>query len=86
MLYLGERNDQFNHYIGLTVGKFGKVSIKQQNQSIFKFMDWGPHGLFVNCSEEQEKNHSCSWYHRVNTWGFHKTNIGFWTDKDVLLN
>ena len=58
-------------------GQFRKVSIKQQNQSIFKFMDWGPYGLFVNCSEEQEKNHSCSWYHRVNTWGFHKTNIGF---------
>ena len=67
-------------------GQFGKISIIQQNQSIFKFIDWGPHGLFVNCSEEQEKHHNCSWYNKSNVWGFHKTNTRFWTDKDVLLN
>ena len=67
-------------------GQFGKISIIQQNQFIFKFIDWGPHRLFVNCSEEQEKNHNCSWYNKSNVWGFHKTNTSFWTDKDILLN
>ena len=69
-------------------GQFGKVSIIQQNHTnhTFKFVDWGPHGLFVNCSEEQEEHHNCSQFNRSSIGGFHKSKTSFWTDKDILLN
>ncbi|XP_027397066.1 endogenous retrovirus group K member 25 Env polyprotein-like [Bos indicus x Bos taurus] len=69
-------------------GQFGKVSIIQQNHTThtFIFVDCGPHGLFVNCSEEQEELHNCSWFNRSNIGGFHKSKTSFWADKDILLN
>ena len=38
--------------------RFGKVSVHAN----MTFVDWGPHGLFVNSSESQENNNTCQWY------------------------
>ena len=40
----------------------------------------------VNCSEEQDEHHNCSWFNRSSIGGFHKSKTCFWTDKDILLN
>ena len=40
----------------------------------------------VNCSEEQDEHHNCSWFNRSSFGSFHKSKTSFWTDKDILLN
>ena len=49
------------------------------------FVDWGPHGLFVNCSESQENNNTCQWYN-VSASHFNRTQTGLWHRRDELLN
>ena len=62
-------------------GRFGKVSVHAN----MTFVDWGPHGLFVNCSESQENNNTCQWYN-VSASHFNRTQTGLWHRRDELLN
>ena len=61
--------------------RFGKVSVHAN----MTFVDWGPHGLFVNCSEAQKNKNTCQWYN-VSAPRFNRTQTGLWHQHDELLN
>ena len=61
--------------------RFGKVSVHPN----MTFVDWGPHGLFVNCSEAQKNKNTCQWYN-VSAPRFNRTQTGLWHQRDKLLN
>ena len=87
MLYLGERNDQFNHYIGLTVGDSSGRFLSNNKISPYS-NSWigGPKGYLWIALRSKKKIIAVPGIIESTRGDSIRPILAFWTDKDVLLN